>query len=533
MAQELDVLTVRLQADVAQFHQQLDRARSELSKFGGAAAPAVVATERIGKVSTGAVPGLRSLNGAFITLTRQITGVPSVVGQFTNVLGTLAIGVGPMALALAGVTALAAAFALVTREARAAKKAAEEAVAASNERWRDIQTQGDADLIDEQNVLRVRLVAQAEKLERAKAARENKEYIARLNTELLQLQRAYVQTTIVLDERRADRQRTAAEQTANKEQQAAAAAAAAWKRAYAEIEAAARQFVEFHPDIRDIVPSLRTGRGAAEQMGFVFPDDTLKANNDALKRTIEALDKATAAFLGRGAPPVGGGPGFFGTIGENISSMLDPTMIASGIATGFISTGINAAIGGLTKLGASLLGFGEHVRSAANVVNDAVRRINDQIITLTGTDLEQAFVRARQAVSDVLSELFGGDFGIHFADFTTFDALLAELQRLYEFALQFGTIAQQEAYAAAIELATAHLDSFSSALSDATRNIPSGYKIALAEFNATTPSPAMAGAVGTNLTITLHAEPAGFFRSMEGRAVQIKKTGGVLAWELV
>ena len=43
----------------------------------------------------------------------------------------------------------------------------------------------------------------------------------------------------------------------------------------------------------------------------------------------------------------------------------------------------------------------------------------------------------------------------------------------------------------------------------------------------------LAGATGTNLTVTVRAEPEGIFRTVESRAVQIKRSGGRPAWEIV
>jgi hypothetical protein len=527
VAGEFDVLAVRLEAHIATFQAQLDRARADLSKFAtGAATPAANAMNSITTASTRATPSLNRLNNAFISLGRQITGVPPVIGQFTGVLGPLAIGAGPLALALAGLTALAGGFMLVTKEARAAKKAAEEAIDASNKRWRDIQTQGDAALIDEQGVLRVQLVAQAEKVERAKAAHENKEYLAKLNAELLAIQRAYLQTTTLLTDRRNDRAREQAERTAKAEEKAANDAASAWARAYAQMEEAARERVGFTPDLA--LPDPLAMKGFA----IIFPAAKDADNALAqLRSTVEKLNRELG-MVPVGSVTPGQSGGFLGRLGGTIGDMLNPETIISGLATGFISTGINTVVGGITKVIGSLFGLGSAAAEAAQRMQAAVNNIRAEIARMGG-DTELANFFDLQSQTQRQLESLGVPTG-GLLDTQNINELRAWLQAVAD-----SPVADLAGWNDEVGLVMTwlagkmkELGQEFSGLTDSMRNIPTGFKIALAQFNATAVSSGVSPLVnryGVDVRVTF--DPAGVFKTVETQAVQVIRSGGRPAWE--
>jgi hypothetical protein len=518
VAGEFDVLAVRLEAQIATFQAQLDRARADLSKFATTgAAPAAAAMGNISTASNRATPSLNRLNNAFISLGRQITGVPPVVGQFTGVLGPLAVGAGPMALALAGLTALAGGFMLITKEAREAKKAAKDAIDASNKRWRDIQTRGDADLIDEQNILRVRLVAQAEKVERAKAAHENAEYLAKLNTELLTLQRAYLQTTTVLTDRRNERAQEQADRTAKAEEKAANDAATAWRRAYAEMEEAARERVGFTPDLN--LPDPLAMKGFAVILPAAKDADNALAQ---LKSTVEKLNREMGMVpVGATAPAQ---PGFFGRMGSTIGGMLNPETIISGLATGFISTGINVAINGISKVVGGFLGLGDAAEQAAARMASAVNDINLEIARMRGQTETAQFLELR---AGVLQRLEG--FGI------TASPKVNNLQELLEWLQNLNVPFRNDEVDLVLDWlieSMKDLGNTVNGLNSSLRNIPTGFKIAFAEFNATSVAPtasALTQRYGIDVRVTF--DPAGVFKVTEAQAVQVIRSGGRPAWE--
>lgn len=524
----IDSLAVRLEADVQVFQQQLDRARAELSKFATNAESTANATAKIGKGSTAAVPGLRSLNGAFVTLTRQITGVPPVVGQFTNVLGTLAIGVGPMALALAGVTALAAAFVLVTREAREAKKAAEEAGKAVTNAWLARQTQGDVDLIQQQGAIGAQLDTQARKVQRAVAARENKEYLAKLNADLLDLQTQYEQATALLTERRTERQKEAADRAAREQKRASDEIRKALKEQEEAAEAAARamgRLNDFYRANRQFIIRMpvtgdpTTSPGGVTRFGGAG-DRVLVGQN--LPRQITPV------------PEPSGVPNFIG----NLMGQFDPKLIASGLATGFISNMVNLAIPKLAELGKSILGLG----SAADRMAVALRKLGEsweaELRILRGGEsgavaqlVQDAQRRINEAFEIILQGVSGRDraaIGIPRLDASvdTMAEFEAEMARIREQWIAAGL--SMDDFNVMLEIARENFDRLNDSLRDAARNIPQGYKIALAQFNATTPT----AAAPRTLRVIIQAEPRGIFRAVEQEAVIVRRTGGQLAWEI-
>lgn len=534
----IDSLAVRLEADVAVFQQQLDRARAELSKFAAGTAPAATGAEKVGRSAGNSVPGLNRLNNAMITLTRQMTGVSPVVGQFTDVLGTMAIGTAKMIPLLAGAAGLAWAISKITEESRKAKREVQE-LAERLDKLRESQRGPGVvafeQVLEAENQLRIAnerlgktLTPQTIKTDTGESvtvtasAQDIKKAFDNVELWRERLAAAYKELHKIGTDQ--------ADGVAKANEKAANEAAAAWKRAYAEIEAAARQFVEFHP-----LPSQIgiTPRSPSDPItgGFLIPDlKPLKVEGDALARTFEKLNRE-ASLVPRGAPPVAGGPGFFGTIGGNISSMLNPTMIASNIAGGFISSGISMAIGGLAKLGKSILGIGNHAEIAARQFRIAMANFQDAIIFATGSDAEQSFARARAQIGSLLE---GAGQGADLSQFKTFEDLIEFIKGVLYGIRDLPDSEAFQAWTAALELSEGLFENLNEELSNLTdtlRNIPQGYKVALAQFNATAPAASMAGTT-PNLTVTIKAEPEGIFRTVERRAVQVKRTGGQLAWEV-
>lgn len=481
---DLDVLTVRLEADIAAFQSQLDRARAQLTSFAGKAEPAAAATEKIGKVATRSLPGLGRLGNALENVATRAAGMPGILGKVVDVFGSFAIGSGPMVLAFAGLAGIAVLFNKVTESARETKKAAEDAMKAVTNTWLGRQTQGDIDLIQQQRDIGAQLDAQTRKVQRATDARENKDYLAKLNAELVRLQTAYDQATELLDSRRADRQQEAAERAARANEKSANDAAAAWKRAYSEIEAAAKQFEQTHPPLSQIAAHRGDTEGRFSGPFFVPELKPLKASADALTNTFKKLDQQVG-MLPRGAGPVGGGPGFVGNVWNNISGLLNPTMIASNIAGGFITSGISFAIGGLAKLGKSILGIGNDAQIAAKQFQIAMGNFQDAITDVVGTDAEKAFIRGRQQIESLLQGALG-----QFVDLSAFKSFEEVIKFFKDTLFGIRDLPQSEsfkAFTAALELAEVLFADLNNEIANTVselRNVPEGFKIALARFSA-------------------------------------------------
>lgn len=555
---ELDVLAVRLDADVQAFQQQLDRARASLSRFATGAAPAAIATEKVGAASTRSIPGLGRLGNALENVATRAAGLPGIVGKAADVLGSFAIGSGPMILVFAGLAGVAALFTKITEEARETKKAAEDAMKSVTNAWLSRQTQGDIDLIGQQRDIGAQLDAQTRKVQRAVEARENKEYLAKLNAELLALQTAYNQATELLTDRRTERQREAAERTARAEETAANRIASAHKRAYAEIEAAAKHYHDMHPALRDIaLPFTRatdfetfnktgqtrraeTAAEAAERLGFFIP--AVSGATDALeelKNTFAKVAKQLDALLGTGSTvTTPGRPGFIGGIGNQLfgtrdpdtgarsGGILDPRLIASGLVTSFAGTAVNAAIGGLAKLGKSILGIGNEAQIAARQFQVAMANIQDAITFASGSDAEQAFVQARQQIQQLMEGLVGD---IDLTVFGSFEELIQFFKDTLSNIRDMPDSEHFRAFTAGLELAEALFGNLNEELNNVTeslRNVPEGFKIALARFEATegVAVATVARGVINNGTIIVQAnDPDQFIARMQRR--QFQRTG--------
>lgn len=518
---ELDVLTVRLEADVRPLQQGMDQARAQIGGFTRVAAPAGAATAKIGTSATQAVAGVGRLNETIAMMTRRLAGASPEVSRVAGALGGLgAIGLG----VVVGLGAIALAFRKITEEARETKKAADEALKAVTNAWLAKQTQGDIDLINQQGAIGAQADAAARKLQRAKDTHENKEYLEKLQADYDKYQEGLTQATTLLADRRAERQREAAERAARGEKQAANDAASAWKKAYADIEAAVRLH---HSTLIDM-PSKGVNAG---DFDLSAPILNVKPTNDAMEQLRSTTEKLNREF-GLVPPPKewvpqGGGDGrFFGSI----TSMLDPTMIASGLVTGFLSAGVNTLVSGLTKVGASLLGLSDAAEEAARRQHAAMTSLRDAITLASGSDAEKTFVNIRQQLEQNLSN---AGINANFGGLTSGAEVLKRLREMRDFAatIPFNS-GMVERFNEAIrlgEILFGDLNEQVRGLTDGLRNIPEGYKIALATFNATTPTPS---ASASRIVVHVVAEPEGIFRVVENQAVRKQRAGGTLEWEL-
>lgn len=520
---ELDVLTVRLEADIARFQQQLDRAKAQLSGFAAVSTTAEKGAAGVGAASLRSSAGVSQFADDLARMAARASGASPVLGRVAGSLASFASG--PMMPVLIGLGLVAAGFAKIRNDARDARAEVDKTLKSITDMWLAKQTQGDIDLINLQGEAGSLLDAQARKVQRAREASENKEYLAKLLADLAELQTAYDRVTTMLADRRSERQREAAERAARAEGKAANDAATAWKRAYQDIESSVRLH---HSTLID-TPSAAPG-GFDLSAIFVAP----KQPAEELARTFETVSRQVSAFGKVMIGPDGKtlyNPGKAPGLKDTIRGMLDPTMIASGVASGFISTGINFAIGGLTKLAGGLLGFGDSAERAAAQMRHAMMNFRDAITYVSGTDAEKAFASAR---SQITQQLAAVGMPVDLSGTRNFAEMIAFLEKQRDIwgALVPGAL---EAFNLAIELAQGHFKNLNNEvdrLTSGLRNMPSGFKVNLAEYNATRPTAAVAGAGGASMTIRIVAEPEGIFRVVETQAVRKIRSGGVPQWEI-
>lgn len=568
---------------------EIKEARRTMAARSQASTSAVEATSRFGalmaqfKMSEGTIGrsngGLGRLNDALITLTRTSTGVPPVVGKLTDVLGSFMIGVGPMIPILAGIAAIAAGFAWITREARATKKAAMEAAEEVAKAFASRQTAGDIDAITNQGAIGKQLDRASADLKQAKedqdkhlqgAAARVKKY----TDQVTNFQTQYNQATILLDDRRAERQKSAAEKAADANKKAASDAATAWKQAVNDIEEQVRLKAQILSQYSEMVkgPTLRknsfevfnktgdvmrqpTPLEKARDLGFSLPDPAASTSlRDALANNTAAVDKAAKAWGKVLIGPDGNvlnkepGEGFFsGAIG-NIKGMLDHKAILNnalgGLASGGLNFAINGAISGLSNLGKGLLGFSN---TAERVTNQIIRDTKAWLLQLNGSDMEKAFAAFRDKilaqVDAFVAAMPGG--ARERQERARQLAPLREAKTFAEFqsALQaLGPLFAQSANGLEIwnnllKISEAEWKAANEQVrefSDALRNMPSGWKVNLATFNASQPTTVggAATAAARVPVVRIVAEPAGIFRVVEDQAVRKVRSGGVPAWEV-
>lgn len=546
MSGEIDSLSVRLEADVAVFQQQLDRAKAQLSSFAAGTAPAAVGAERVGLASTRAVPGLNKLNNAMVSVTRQMFGLPPIVGQVVDVFGTMAIGTAAMIPLLAGAAGLAWAISKITKESREARA---ELGKLNQELERLREQQFNPAGIPRLAVARSRVDELQRQLEVARAGTQvvqrgggietiiDRDRIAELEKDLRK-QEGFVragenritEVVVTAQKKRADEQRKTNQLLLTEQQQ--------W---YNEMVAGVR--AHHGALLPETAPSPR---GAAEAMGFVFPTDAVKGADkalDDLKNTVDELNRKLG-LVPVGSVTPGGGSGFMGTIGGNLSQMLDPTMIASGIVTGFASTILNKAIPALADFGKTILGFG----GAAEKMAAALRRMSQSLATelaiLRGGEggaiaqnVQDVQRRIDEAWSIRSTGLSGRDRAAFAAAKPTFGPDVDTMAE-FEAAMEKARAAWIEAgfsatdWANISEIATLNFERFLdsvNAASDALLHMPDGYKMALAQFNATIPT---TPAQHTQRPVVVHviAEPEGIFRVVEDEGVRRLRTGGMIAW---
>jgi len=128
-------IAIALTADPAAVRTALEQASQDVRRFASSAQSqmastgAAISTSLNGSAIKQATLNFKELRGGMIAMTQAAVGqaVPGL-GQLAGVLGTFAIGAGPMVAVLGGIALLALRWKEVTKEAREAKQAHQELV---------------------------------------------------------------------------------------------------------------------------------------------------------------------------------------------------------------------------------------------------------------------------------------------------------------------------------------------------------------------------------------------------------------------
>lgn len=555
----LDTLVVKLDADVAPLQAQLDRAKTQLNGFNTAVAPTERALANVGRASSNSTAQVNKMREAMLALTTQMSGANPIVGRLSGALAGFAISAGPMIAILAGLSAVAFGYKKITEEARETKKAVEDSIKA----LADLTKQKQAPQLDQIKAISDHAGRLREQLSAVRGGISQRETLGIDNEKLRDLRSQEQYLANALD--RADRKISELqlevggivvdriEAIADSTETSAKKAADAWRKAFAEMEASAAQRVAFTPDLDPaFVPSHRKALGFADmnRSGMTHRPETVKEagermgfNMDFLGTSAGQAADALAALpetmkkLALDTPPKyvsGSTPGGIDRLAGNLKSMLDPRTILSGVATGFVSTGINVAVSALSRLATSVLDLGNAAGQAALKHRAAIQSLSDALVMVSGSATERAFIGIRNRVS----QLGGVDLS-HTQNQQQMIAALTALRDAWTHDPK-----TWERLNSALALAQAEFDALSKTvggLNDSMRNIPAGFKINLATFNATDVSGAGGNSGGYGLwnykpkPVVVHivAEPEGVFRVVEGQAVRKIRSGGTLAWEVV
>lgn len=292
---ELDRLTVKLEADVAQFNAALATADQRVKTFGTtgksaqqAAADMMAsmkaqtqATLTTTAATTKATTATRASAAGFGRLTGQLTTAAAAtlpmnanVTRLAGTLGSLALSGGIMVAVTAGATALSFIWDRATREARELRDAADEAGKSIREMWLQQQTQGDITLINQLDPLkrqRDQLARDIRQIEETPVGQRRRsitgefasDRLARLKKEYEDLDEEIRQGEAMLARRRGEREAAEAKRAAREAERLNREAAAAAKdsdqriQALTKLQAAGVATAAQTRELRDAQAALR------------------------------------------------------------------------------------------------------------------------------------------------------------------------------------------------------------------------------------------------------------------------------------
>lgn len=524
-----------VQTDVAAarraFQQRVELARAtaseEIKQARRATAEVATAVASAGGAATRAHGGFGRLSQEMVTVVRQMTGLPPVVAQAGGALGQFAIGAGPMLLVLAGLAALAKAIEKITEKSREAKKKIEEMRDAAKDISESRRQSPEATAF-------LSTVQAGKDLEKAKAKladlkSPDQEFnqgqakrIRDAEAEVARLQRIWDDGIGNIG----DIATKTFEVVARDNETAANEAAAAWKKAVSEIEEEVKRLhstwegVELPPIFKAVLNPNETearfnqARGKknlspldvdvanADKLGFnITALQTLGAtSNDAAEQIKRLQDAAhgTATAMAGGGTGTTPKPGLLDPFRKNLKDLLNPSAILNNALGGLATGGLNFALGlatkGITSVVSKLFGLGKAAEEAARAQRDlTVANIRAATAGLNGDDSAEQLLTLKQGVVDRLKDLGvkGPEFFKRIMDATSLEDLKKFLEQVAE--------AGDPNVKLVLDWLTASMKNLGETVNSVTeslRNVPAGFKIAQARFNATVgiASPSRVGA---------------------------------------
>lgn len=500
-------LVVKVTADAKEFTTGINQARSGTNAFTRDARHLTVVNGGLsrsfrtsGAAASRAAVDFNKLRGPLASVANGVLKLPPGLASVASILGSFALSGGVLAGAIVGLAALGLAWKKLKGDAdearEALKSAADQAL-----RIRAAESHVDIETTKNINALSGGIFKQRNKVSRLEMLGYERSNPAKLREERARLQSMIGQRDTLrgsllknlpeLDaiEAVATSAKTHARETER--------AAEAWKKVRAEVAALPWS------------PLAGTGRmGAHKSIGgtstmFERPPEP----GPRMSFGDRALGFASATGLS-----------FKDAISSRMKQLTDPSALGGMLAGGAMSLAASAVgklVGTISRLGGTSEAAARQIAAAQQRM---VQSLRDSVINLTGSTSDKALVDVRKTIADQVAALVAGGL-VNFPIGTTGsareraarsgvarDAFLAQLGNVGSFDALikmvegmkplFGTTNQGlDAYNDLLKLVTALTDNAkkeieglgnaAKAASEALRNVPQGFKIALARFNAT------------------------------------------------
>lgn len=487
--------------------REIQAAQSQYLAASQGLRPVITAVDQMTATTTIATSQFSKLRTATVAVASAAAGANPIFAQTSAVIGAMVGAGGVVALAVAAITALGFAYNRATKEARALKDeqkklndqlerggrqragltagAENQAGAAAQKRMAEIteqlailRTPQFRDVIDPKTGLVI--------------ARE------RLNVDgqILKLSKEYAELALIaleVDGKRADEATKLADESLRTNE-------------------AFDRLIESGRELdREMAEILRKAREITDEIALGFQlDERLRGVTG--RPGVVPIGKPSANVVGRGAGMIGTSLGRLnamreeraGESGGSIGQMLASQFSTKRIISNVVSGGVSAMIGAATDFATGLLTHAKRAKEALRLhmeaVNDWDRSMRSAIASLRGeTEKARTFAAIDELTERIrqMGETFGVDFGV-IPVFDTMDeliewlkkqqALIASLSQAFPF-LNGDELNRrlQELidYAKELGISLDKTAATANKVSESLTNVPQGFKVALARFNAT------------------------------------------------
>lgn len=514
---QLASLTVKVAADAREFERGIARARAstntfvkDASKLSNVNVGVATSFSRSGASVSRLALDFNKLRGPLTSVTQGVLQLAPGVASLTSVLGGLALGGGTMVAVLAGVAALGLAFRHLTKDSREAKEALKQAVDQAA-RIRDKQGGPIAGNADALAALRFRSDEINMKLRTTKGPK------ADLYRELAQVERD-IKTLL------ADNAATMKDinSSASKRLETEYLTTAEMKKQAEWVRMINRSYGISSGAVGMSEP-MSVGSGVIRSGGRVTVGHNLPRE---MTKPVGAFDQILS-----------GAKGQF----QSFKSQFSLAGIGAGLASGGLSMLSGMAMSALGKVGAGIVNFGKNLLGLGDDTEKAMRKIrasvvsnlHDMLISISGSDADKRLLNIRNAIGPEIQKLLQSGLlqavrvlpGFNFvaADTNlskakTFDELVAMIKALQPFFKQTpeGLDAFNTLLAITVGLQQEVNDGLKE-FSEALRNVPTGFKIAAARYNASEGL-----VVGGNVTVVAN-DPEEFYDKMKRQ--NFRRTG--------